>query len=179
LGVNVVVAAAAPAPLPAVVVRVAAGGFLAAGFWAGFLAGADAAGAAFLAGAFLAVAGAALRGGDVLLADDADLLVVVELTFFAPEVGFLAAGAAFLVAVAAFFTTGAAFFFVWTERFVAVAPTLVRADLFPEDDVRPAAAVRGADTLLAWVPLLAGVIVPSSGPRDGPRSCSDLALGSG
>jgi len=162
---------------------------LAAGLWAdflagadgtgaAFLAGADATGATFLAGAFLGVADVALRGGDVLLADGADLLVGAELAFFAAGAGFLAAGAAFLVAVAAFFTTGAAFF-VWTGRFVAVAPTLVRADLFPDDDVRPAAAVRGADTLFGWAPLLAGVIVPSSGPRDGPRSCSDLALGSG
>jgi hypothetical protein len=146
---------------------------------AGFLAGTEAAGAAFFAGAFLTVAGVALRGGDVLFADAVDLRVVGELAFLAADPGFLAAGAAFLVAVAAFFTTGAAFFLVWAERFVAVAPTLVRADLFPDDDVRPAAAVRGADTLFAWVPLLAGVIAPSFGPRDGPRSRCDLALGSG
>jgi hypothetical protein len=111
----------------------------------------------------------------VLLADDVDLLVGVEPAFFEAEVGFLAAGAAFLVIVAAFFTTGAAFFFVRTERFVVVPPTLVRVDLFPDDDVGLAAAVRGAGTLLAWVPLLAGVIVHSSGPP----SCSDLASGSG
>jgi hypothetical protein len=153
---------------------------LAGGFWADFFAGADVArAAAFLAGAFFAVAGAALRGGDVLFADAVDLLVDGGLTFLVAEVGFLAAGAAFFVAVAAFFTTGAAFFLVRTGRFLAVAPTLARADLFPDDDVRPAAAVRDVGTLLPWVPLLAGVIVPSSGPRDGPRSCSDLALGSG
>jgi len=164
--------------LPAVFVRTA-GGFLAAGFWADFLAGAEAAGAAFFAGAFLVAAGVALRGGDVLFTDAVELLVDGELAFLAAEPGFLAAGAAFLVAVAAFFTTGAAFFLVTTGRFVAVPPTLFRADLFPDDDVRPAAAVRGADTLFAWVPLLAGVIVPSFGPRDGPRSRCDLALGSG
>jgi hypothetical protein len=133
-----------------------------------------------LAGAdLLVVAGAALRGGDVLLADAVDLLVDGELTFLVAEVGFLAGGAAFFVAVAAFFTTGAAFFLVWTGRFVVASPTLIRADLFPVEDVRLAAAVRGADTLLPGVPLLAGVIAPSFGPRHGPRSSCDLALGSG
>jgi hypothetical protein len=163
--VNDVVAVEAPAPLPAEFVRAAvAAVFLAAGF----LAGADAAGPPFLAGAaFLAAAGAAFLEAGALLAVEVGFLAVDRAGFLAAvDVAFLAAvDVVFLVAVAAFFT-GAAFFFVRTGRFVAVAPTLDRADLFPDCDLPAEAADPGADTLLTWVPLLAGVIVPSFGPGD-------------
>jgi hypothetical protein len=131
----------------------------------GFLAGADA-GAVFFAGAAFLAAGAAFRAAGALLAVEVGFLDVDRVGFLAVDVAFLAAvDVVFLVAVAAFFT-GAAFFFVRTGRFVVVAPTLVWADLFPDCDFRAEAAVRGADTLLTWVPLLAGVIVPSFGPGD-------------
>jgi hypothetical protein len=84
-------------------------------------------------------------------------------------VDFFAGVAAFLAAGAAFFTTGAAFFFVGAGRFVAVATTVAEVFLFPaREDV--VAADRDAGARLTWAPLLAGVIVPSFGPRQWPVS---------
>src|ERR1700683_5317506 len=165
--------ATAAAPFPAAAI----GAFL-TGFSAGFLAGGAAGffgGAAFFAARALFLAAgtgffAALAAAGFLAAGAAAFLV-------AAEPAFLAAGAvARLEVVAAFFTTGAAFFFERTGRFLAEAPTLEEADFFPED----VDAEREVDTLLTWVPLLAGVIVPSLGPRRGgryPTTTSPLGAG--
>jgi hypothetical protein len=95
----------------------------------------------------------------------ADFLAVPATVFFgAVDTAFLAAGTGFLVGVATFFTTGAAFFFERAGRFVAAVPTLADSFLFP---VRGGALAveRDAGNFLTWEPLLAGVIVPSFGPR--------------
>jgi hypothetical protein len=84
--------------------------------------------------------------------------------FFKGADDLLADAAGFFAAVAAFFTTGTAFFFVGTGRFVAVSTTLAEVVLFPAREVVVAAA-RDAGARLTWAPLLAGVIVPSFGPR--------------
>jgi hypothetical protein len=87
--------------------------------------------------------------------------------FLGPGAAFFAGAAGRFVVVAASFTTGTAFF-VGVGRFVAVAPTLAEELLFPAfllDLAGAAEVVRDAGTRLAWVPLLAGVIVPSFGPR--------------
>jgi hypothetical protein len=150
-----------------------------AGFLAGAFSGAAflAAGATFLAGAAFLAAGAAFLDAGAALVDEAA-------DFFAGDVAFLAAGAAFftgdvafLVAVAAFFTTGAAFFLVRAGRLFAVATTRAAFDLFPE---REDEVARDAGGRLAWEPLLAGVIVPSFGPRVvAAYPYNDLALASG
>jgi hypothetical protein len=127
-----------------------------------------------LGAVFFAVAGAFLAAGDFL----ADAAAV----FFGAAAAFFAGAAGRLVVVAAFFTTGTAFFFVGVGRFVAVAPTLAEELLFPAfllDLAGAAEIVRDAGTRLAWVPLLAGVIVPSFGPRGVTPSPDDLAQGAG
>jgi hypothetical protein len=68
--------------------------------------------------------------------------------FFAGDADF------FVVVVAAFFTDT----FFWVERFCPA--TGLGEDLFPVGDFL-AAAGRDPGALLAWVPLLAGVIVSS------------------
>ncbi len=136
---------------------------MAAGFSAAFLAAAGA-GLAFLAGAAFLAAGADFFGGGAAFLAVTAFLAVGVAAFLGATVDFFADGAAFLAAVAAFFTTGAAFFFVGAGRFVAVASTFAEVFLFPAREV-VAAADRDAGALLTWAPLLAGVIVPSFGPR--------------
>ena len=91
---------------------------------------------------------------------------------------FLAAGAAFLVVVVlgAFFTTGTAFFFERTDLLAVDAPTLAVAVFFPAAADEP---VRDPDTLLTWVPLLAGVIVLLRTTRRRPVPDDDRAEGAG
>ena len=125
-----------------------------------FFAGAAAA-AAFLAavGAFFFGAVAAFLAGAAFLAAGAVAFLVAAGAVFLP-----AGAVAFLVAGVDFFTTGAAFFLEGEGSFLAVAPTLADADLFPARD-EALEAEPDPDTRLTWVPLLAGVIVPSFGPR--------------
>jgi hypothetical protein len=92
------------------------------------------------------------------------LAVAVTAFLGATTVDFFAGDAGFFATVAAFFTTGAAFFFVGAERVLVDASTFAEDFLFPTSEV-PLAADRDADALLTWAPLLAGVIVPSFGPR--------------
>jgi hypothetical protein len=88
----------------------------------------------------------------------------VTVFFLAVTVDLVADDAGFFTAVTAFFTTGAAFFFVGAGRFVAVASTFAEVFFFPARAVL-AGAGRDAGARLTWAPLLAGVIVPSFGPR--------------
>jgi hypothetical protein len=104
-------------------------------------------------------------GGGAAFFVVADFLAVAGTAFLgATTVDFFAGDAGFFSTVAAFFTTGAAFFFVGAERVLAAASTFAEDFLFPTREV-PLAADRDADALLTWAPLLAGVIVPSFGPR--------------
>jgi len=155
LGVNVVRAGA----------TTAAAAFLAAGFAAAFLAAAVVAAPFFGGGAAFLTAGAVFRAGVAFLAGAAFFAVDPTAFLAADGAGFFAGEATFLVAVAAFFTTGAAFFFVRAGRFVAVAATFDAELLFPVRD-EAAEPERDAGTLLTWAPFLAGVIVPSFGPRE-------------
>jgi hypothetical protein len=100
---------------------------------------------------------------DALLVATAFLAVAVTV-FLAGADDLFADDAGFLAAVTAFFTTGAAFFLVGAGRFVAVTSTFAEVFLFPARELL-AGAGRDADARLTWAPLLAGVIVPSFGPR--------------
>ncbi len=113
--------------------------------------------------AFLAAVVAFLAGGAALLVVTAFLAVAA--TLFLDVAGdFVDDDAGFFAALTAFFTTGAAFFFVGAGRFVAVASTFAEVFFFPARAV-VAGAGRDAGARLTWAPLLAGVIVPSFGPR--------------
>jgi hypothetical protein len=178
-GVKVVRAGAmmAAAPFPEAVLE-AGDAFLTAGLDAVFFAVAGA-GLAFFAGAAFLLAGAAFFGGGAAFFAVTAFLAVAVTAFFEGAVDFFADDAGFFAAVAAFFTTGAAFFFEGAGRFVAAATTFVEVFLFPALEV-VAAAARDAGARLTWAPLLAGVIVPSFGPRQ-VAGCpeQDLAWGAG
>jgi hypothetical protein len=111
----------------------------------------------------LAAAVAFFAGGAALLVVTA-FLAVADTLFFGAAVDLVADDAGFFAAVTAFFTTGAAFFLVGAGRFAAVASTFAEVFLFPARAVL-AGAGRDAGARLTWAPLLAGVIVPSLGPR--------------
>ena len=135
---------------------------MATAFSVDFFAGA----ALFFAGAAFLAAGAVFLGAVAAFLAGAAFLAAGAAAFFgAAGAVFLAEGVAFLVAVVAFFTTGTAFFFEGEGRFLAVAATLADEVLFPARD-EAVEAEPDPDTRLTWVPLLAGVIVPSFGPRD-------------
>jgi hypothetical protein len=136
--------------------------------------------AAFFGGAAFLVAGAGFRAAGAAFFEATALFALAAAAALGDTVaGFFIGDAGFFGAVAAFFTTGAAFFLVGAERFVAVESTFALDFLFPAREVDEAAG-RDAGTLLTWAPLLAGVIVPSFGPRQVPGfPDEDLVRGAG
>jgi hypothetical protein len=133
---------------------------------AAFFAVADTVFFAVAGAVFFAVAGAvffAVAGAAFFAVAGTAFFAVAGTAFFAVvDTAFLAGD---LVGLAVFFTRGIAFFLGGVGRFVAVAATFAACFLFPpRDEVVDAA--RDPGTVLTWVPLLAGAIVPSFGPRD-------------
>jgi hypothetical protein len=179
-GVNVVVRTVADeadlAPLlePAAVAVDAV--FFAAALSAAFFA-ADVAGALLFAGAAFLVAGPDLFAAWGVFLAAAGFFAVADAAFLAGDDAFLAVTGGFVV-VAAFFTTGTAFFFERVERFVADAATFAEVDLFPVFAETPEVG-RVARTCLAWMPLLAGAIIPSFRPHGAGPVPDDLPQGAG